>query len=800
MKLNQGERLFQGEVGVVNATLVQGEDYVDLYKTGSGDDEDVWIRELVTYNNTQEASDHLDIDEEDLNETGVTGDFVVIDSDALESGAHHLNSSSGQMSFDIRVQSLTTEWDDETITNVGGETTLDIDSNRAQFQAGISADGLDHNDLMEIFNESVFAHSEDEDIVYVNATGSFNANFDDVDPGTYDFTVHATDTTAEDTASIEVLDEEISYDFGKINTTGQGDVANLTMSLENADKAALQVGVWDDFFYEVGLNITADEDYDGEEFAIQMNTYTAGGGGINEELNNTDSDDLVFSTDHDDISIDVVYRMIGADQNLSPMFFGPTDAVDTGSQFQGLLAQGSHELLLGAEWNMSTINASATDPEFADSAEDTTFLTITEASEPGAFTVNAAAANEDIVGEDNLEEATISQADSIANGDSMVAIVEDFGMEGMVDYIVENRSLSNGDNIGKAFAEAANVTFQIKPDDLPPTADHAWNTSGPEPGKALPGNLRAYALNVDDYDGDLMVELDYGKIFTDDEERGLDVTFAADSNIAFSELDGENENLRQSQHIELEEAWVEFDPETAQVPNSEEAEVSGTTNLAPGSEIRVRAYSAGAFTENIDATVEVDDDGNWAWSTIMDLSAGTPGSSFTLDVSGPHGVESEMEPTLTQAGEVQPASFQISTDVPSSVAPGDDASLSVTVTNVGDEEGDSNYTVMVDGEEVDSQMLTLASGGENMSEYTLDTAEEGTIEWEVMTDDDSASGSVEVATPDEPSDGGDDGNQTDGGDDGGDDEGEGDGTPGFGIAIAIVALLGAAMLALRRQN
>ncbi|NGM69533.1 PGF-CTERM sorting domain-containing protein [Natronolimnobius sp. AArcel1] len=94
--------------------------------------------------------------------------------------------------------------------------------------------------------------------------------------------------------------------------------------------------------------------------------------------------------------------------------------------------------------------------------------------------------------------------------------------------------------------------------------------------------------------------------------------------------------------------------------------------------------------------------------------------------------------------------------------------------------------------------------------YDFDTDAEGDIEWEVATDHDDASDTLTVEDgTDDGDDGVDDGvddgdDGVDDGDDGVDDEeptdDDDDGTPGFGVAVALFALLAAAMLALRKQD
>ncbi|MDZ7729818.1 MAG: hypothetical protein U5K37_00585 [Natrialbaceae archaeon] len=133
-----------------------------------------------------------------------------------------------------------------------------------------------------------------------------------------------------------------------------------------------------------------------------------------------------------------------------------------------------------------------------------------------------------MIGADDLDSATVTPTGEIAIGDRLIGVVEDFGQSGLFAYLHSSKGISDGDELGTPLWDHGNVSFELVPDDLPPSADHAWNTSGHDVGDPLPVNLNATGLNIEAYDGDLIVELKYHPIF--DEEFGLDVIFAANSN------------------------------------------------------------------------------------------------------------------------------------------------------------------------------------------------------------------------------------------------------------------------------
>jgi len=148
---------------------------------------------------------------------------------------------------------------------------------------------------------------------------------------------------------------------------------------------------------------------------------------------------------------------------------------------------------------------------------------------------------------------------------------------------------------------------------------------------------------------------------------------------------------------------------------------------------------------------------------------------------------------ITQAAQ---AEFTVSglTPADGTVNESEVARVSATIENVGDGEGTQTVEFAA-GDISDSQELTLDSGESNIVEFSLDTAEIGQGEFthSISTDDDSAEGTLTVEMADEggPDDNGDDGNESDSGDGSG---------PGFGVVAAALAVIGAALLALRRQQ
>jgi len=183
------------------------------------------------------------------------------------------------------------------VTNDGTED-LEISSNRGTYSVNVSADGLDQGDLEEIFgNVSAYNdYGEDEDTIVLEdvSDGTFQADFNDIDTGQYTFDFEVTDTSASasDTVNVSEADEG---DIQFAEDTPQeevGDVADITLEMDNTDEGTVTIGSADQNYWIVAE--VEDGDDDGE-VTLEFNSYTAGSwdNGSNSVLAASDSDDSV---------------------------------------------------------------------------------------------------------------------------------------------------------------------------------------------------------------------------------------------------------------------------------------------------------------------------------------------------------------------------------------------------------------------------------------------------------------------------------------------------------------------------
>jgi PGF-CTERM protein/surface glycoprotein (TIGR04207 family) len=174
-------------------------------------------------------------------------------------------------------------------------------------------------------------------------------------------------------------------------------------------------------------------------------------------------------------------------------------------------------------------------------------------------------------------------------------------------------------------------------------------------------------------------------------------------------------------------------------------------------------------------TVQLDADGDQT-VTFEGVAAPDEEGTYTHTIAS---ADDSAEGQLT-VDAPDPANFQLSLESgPSEVETGDDITAEVTVENTGEVEGTQTITFTFDGEEIGSQEVTLGAGESTTESFSASAPDSaGDYDWEIASDDDSISNTLTV-TEGESSD---------------------SNGPGFGIAAALVALLGAALLAYRRQE
>ena len=228
---------------------------------------------------------------------------------------------------------------------------------------------------------------------------------------------------------------------------------------------------------------------------------------------------------------------------------------------------------------------------------------------------------------------------------------------------------------------------------------------------------------------------------------------------------------------------VDDQPEVAYNASDAIALTVHDTGLEEGDSIAIESLDSDAVDEEIDA-----------------------GSNGTLSVELPAGDHRLSLSTASSGGgfpglpppppDDEPATFELS-DVeidPTSVEPGDSVTVSVTVTNVGEETGGHTVSLAVDGEVMAEETVYLVGGGSERVSLTATLDEPGTV---AISLGDESVGSVTVADPDDATgetDPGTDDDDTDDSEPTPDPESDTDeesGTPWLLIAVGLVAVAAA---------
>ncbi|ARS89622.1 hypothetical protein B1756_07645 [Natrarchaeobaculum aegyptiacum] len=831
------EYAYDGSVAWQGQDVVAyGEDLDNYYNDGDGEDE-VELRVVdsfgdgdgeSTFESEETITTAADADVEDVvaDDANVEGDVsdwavVVIETDSLENENYFItgdqsfpaqnNDIASADTFEVSVQNLDVEFDDDSVTDAGADalTEMEVDSNRGSYALNVSADGdLDVEDLQDIFTtdeDDSFDLATDNDwdgvdddedriTIWIPSDDDYDLNFTDIDTGEYDFDFEVDDTEAEATASIDVTEHDADGSFSQgVYTQTAGDTVSMTIDLEDTDDAYLVFGDEDVGYVDI---VYVEDDTGNGEVDLTLNTRLMGTGhpmavvsgddeveslvdgiGLYDQETDAERDALIgqyhvaedLPEPFDDVEFYNDEDMDEEDQVGFNSFLSELDITDEGAYNQLVRPLQPTDYPVVASGNGVFAVDDGGDLEVDDELDMATVDLVTpEIGEINTFIAPENSADEhdisELFGEDD-DDATMTPRTDIPEDDRLIVQAELSGIYGLMvahsgeddyDPLTEDgfhpQTIDTINNI-----DGEGITIEIEGDDRVGNQDPNYVDFGeasdddiliwadPTNGQMLivVDTSSSDAFDRDVEDGDTFeATIEYE---TDSDERfyfghdGLaeypwlgDAGEDPSGDAAYPYFSPDSDESVSTEFTMVDRA-VNFDnvdaDDNVQLEASDEAVVTGETNVAPGSDASLRITNAGdtpSFLSTED--VSIDADGTFA------------SEEFEF---GDRNVDDEAELDFRVGG--------------SSV---DDAD-GIFVEEV--EDADDH----VDDHEDD-----------HADDHEDDHADDADDHVDDHEDDDPAPAD-DTADDVEPED---------------------DGVPGFGLAIAVVALLAAAMLALRRQN
>ncbi|WP_255196581.1 DUF7282 domain-containing protein [Halorarius litoreus] len=529
-----------------------------------------------------------------ISTSGLSGEYVLTDGNgAVLAGAAdgtitysstNQNSLSSGEIITIVNQDFSASFGDNSVTRgANNDVEVSFESNRAKYNVTVSSSGLNEDVLNDTFGDA----DTTLDGVQVQVSGNDVTQSytlpSDAPTGNYtiDFEVVGTGDSDSDFLTISAPGDK-SASFGQaVYSEERGDVAEFTVNLNQDSTADVQIG-GDDVNYNVSLTVE-DGDDDGQ-VTVEWNTDKAGymtNEGTAFEA--ADSDDAVTNVRRFSNRIPSDSRLSAADYDLAVSFDGDEQDVA-----------------------VVTLNARSTD-----SAQQ---WVAPGSSSPGNTT-------------ELLD--VVTQRDNVALGDKTVTQITASGIFGYITSL---------DDLDEAGNDGVSVTIE-----------EAGDTINREP-KEISVNQNGVELFVDAENNQHFIVVD-----TDEAtarrgtQTGLAIEEGETYNVTF-EIDGdenpyvdEDETEEVSTQFTVEERTAEFDTAAdgnVTVDSAADQQISGTTNLAPGTELTIRARSTGDSPFLKSNTTEVGPNGTF--SGTFDFSNVSQDTQFTVTIPN-RGFEDNVE-------------------------------------------------------------------------------------------------------------------------------------------------------------
>jgi len=639
--------------------------------------------------------------------------------------------------------------------------------------------------------------------------GEIVANFSNLetnetlpDDGEYEFETLVTDSNARDTATVRIGGVEADFERA-LYTRAAGDVAAFTVELDSTTQTWVQLRDTNSAFVDVLY--LEDDDGDGE-VTFYANTRLMGTNhsrlsGVSAgdaDVVYHSNDDTVQSYIHDEVVPTGSGTAVGdatfydAEQVNSSnevTFAQYVDSVNGASptgQLPRPLQPTTYELVIDRRGRFTVDDGQAT----VDRPLGVTELDLVQPVLRESDTWVAPAATADSQRSISRLERNLTSRETAAIGDRLVLRFNTTGIVGAlatIDYVQNGNSidtgLSDGYGVDVLYELAVNadgtdwegdgVNFTLLGEDRlnrprerlaldSGTNKNAYVLVNQQTAEGDPGNLYAVIdTGSDAYEGKITGEKQYdaeltyiagGRPFTFSGGGPQGGAGGDTTDPAFPYYDAAvSENASERRPIEFAPTSLTFDAVedgTVTLRPSQNAEVSGETNLAPGTPLTVTVRLAPPSDTLPDedpsflAREERQVNADGTFNATLDLSSRNVGEVATVRVENGLTAVASSDAEFADIGAVQGPYFETDLDVPATAQRDETVNITGTVTNTGEESGTADVTIAIDGINAVRGVFDIETGTSRQIEHSVQMGQRD-IDVSVTSQDTSQSATVE---------------------------------------------------------
>lgn len=588
-----------------------------------------------------------------IDTSGLSGKYVVQDgSGALvhaDGNKGNVTSAGGSnyTRFNVVKQTFDATWQADNVPK-GSSEDVNVQSNRGSYMVTVSSSGLSDSKLADIFGGDASSALDGVQIQVSSTDEDISGDFTGISQGDYTFKFEVVDTgvTASDTISVGAAASAKANFADRTHIQQRGDIETFTLNLDNTDTAALVVGS-SDVNYKTTVSLE-DTDDDGQVI-VSMNTYWAGRATQSNEQTKVGNGGKVWEEGDGT-------KILGIKRSTSQL----------------------QDPLEAAEYPLSS--------QVASTEKDVGTLVLSDRSTSSAATWTAP-------GSESFGDALGSATMDSTTAHEDYAIVQ-FKASGLYGYVNNSSGSADDGYLGNGvflYAQQQGVNQQ----------GDRININDPNVDlQTYPNNDTMYMLidtqdlSTGTYEAHLKINETNPYIATSDDKEELTTTFKIVDRTASFDTNTDGEVIVRSASDQM---------------------VTGTTNIAPNTEIDVQARTGGtdAFLKTQTATVA--DDGSF--NATFDFSNVESNTTFTFSVPNQDFTDDAATP-----GRVQPAP-QATVNIEDQTTAGD----SVTVASASLSDGGfvviHDSTLVSDGATFDSirgHSDYLDAGSHSNIEVSLD--------------------------------------------------------------------------------